>query len=100
VEVQAVNPYHPKSNQARGILGIWAIGGAGVQAWNRGGAGSTPTNPLGLMVHMRALGGYGSLPFEAGEGLAGAGSVRRRRWRHRRPVRTVASPATREDGGD
>ena len=93
MEVQAVNPYHPKPNQARDILGIWAIGGSDVQAWNTGGAGSTPTNPLGLMAHMRALGGCRSLPFEVGEGLAGAGGGRRRRWHHRRwrrrPVRMV-----------
>jgi len=48
-----------------------------VQAWNTGGAGSTSTNPLGLMAHMRALEGCGSLPFEAGEGLAGTGGGRR-----------------------
>jgi len=58
-------------------LEIWAIGVQKVQFWNTGGAGSTPTNPLGLMAHMRALGGCESLPFEAGEGLAGAGGDRR-----------------------
>jgi len=45
--------------------------------WNTGGVGSTPTNPIGLVAHMRALGDHGSLPFEAGEDLAGASDGRK-----------------------
>jgi len=47
MEVQAVNSNHPKPNQPRGILGIWAIRGAELLAWNTGGAGSTPLTHQG-----------------------------------------------------
>jgi len=54
-----------------------------VQVKNMGGAGSHPTNPLGLVAYTWRLGRLWEPSFEAGEGLAGAGGGWRR-WGQRR----------------
>jgi len=85
-----------KSNSAtgRGILGIeeaWEckrcrLGTQGVQR-------APPTNPLGLVAHLRALGGHGSAWLEEcvmAEMDGDGGDDERRQRRQRRPATAVA----------
>jgi len=50
MEVQEANPTQLMAGVIWGLRGVAGAGG------NTGGAGSTPTNPLGLVAHMWRLG--------------------------------------------